>query len=256
VNHWAVIGNWFSVASSGHSNYTFHEHDNGLGVTLSPGETGTFSNTQDASGNSNQSRSAIGSFNNFAFTFQQDQNGEQTSSSTSSLTDAAAGTGSSSNAIQSKTRVSHVSMAGQNINGLAILSNISVYQLTIDYSADHGSDYGPGVASTGNMRFLSRTLVQIAGNSASGTGQKQSSLSVAEWGTTTSNGQTHSWGDPAGTTMSPPPVNLSWPQQQAPPSAAATAHLGQIGELAAGSAAAAGLGATLDRIHGGDAEIA
>ena len=108
-------------------------------------------------------------------------------------------------------------MAGQNINGLAILSNISVYQLTIDYSADHGSDYGPGVASTGNMRFLSRTLVQIAGNSASGTGQKQSSLSVAEWGTTTSNGQTTSWGNPVGGTISPPPVNLSWPSPAAPP---------------------------------------
>ena len=214
---WSMTSNWFSVASSGHSNYTFHEHDNGLGVTLSPGETGTFSNTQDASGNSNQSQSAIGSFNNFAFTFQQDRNGEQTSTWKSSITDAAAGTRSSSNAIQSKTSVSHVSMAGQNSNGLSILSNINVYQLTISYSADHGSDYGPGVASTGNMRFLSRTTVQIAGNSAAGTGQKQSSLSVAEWGTATSNGQTHSWGNPAGTTMSPPPVNLSWPQQQSPP---------------------------------------
>ena len=106
--------------------------------------------------NSNQSQSAIGSFSNFAFTFQQDRNGEQTSTWKSSITDAAAGTGSSSNAIQSKTSVSHVSMAGQNSNGMAILSNISVYQLTIDYSADHGSDYGPGVASTGNTRFLSR----------------------------------------------------------------------------------------------------
>src|SRR5579875_2977405 len=206
-----MTSNWFSVASSGHSNYTFHEHDNGLGVTLSPGETGTFSNTQDASGNSNQSQSAIGSFNNFALTFQQDRNGEKTSTWKSSITDAAAGTRSSSNAIQSKTSVSHVSMAGQNSNGLSILSNINVYQLTISYSADHGSDYGPGVASTGNMRFLSRTTVQIAGNSAAGTGQKQSSLSVAEWGTATSNGQTHSWGKSGNWLLDLPPQPVSGP---------------------------------------------
>lgn len=228
---WAITSSWFSVASSGYNNYTFHEHDNGVGVTLSPGQSGTFSNTVDASGNSNQSQSAIGSFNNFAFTFALTSTGQQSSTTSATIVDTGEGAGSSSQSTRSDSGVTQVSMAGQNINGMAILSSICVYQLKINYFADDGSDYASGGQSSGHIRSLNKTTMQMSGNSAAGTGQQSSSLWMAEWGASSSNGQSSSWGDPAGSTMSSPPVNLSWPSPSAPPPPSPPPTRGNTGNM-------------------------
>jgi hypothetical protein len=55
----------------------YHEDDNGLNAVLQPGESGTFYNSVDNTGNASQSQTEIGTPNNFAFTFQLNRNESQ-----------------------------------------------------------------------------------------------------------------------------------------------------------------------------------
>jgi hypothetical protein len=171
-------------------------------------ETGTFYNSVDATANARQSQTEIGTPNNFAFTFQLNRNESQKTVNNSIVTFAALDTTSTSNASSSKTSISRVEKAGQQVNGVPILSNVDVFQSVVSLVSQDGSSTSPQGQSTGHFRWSNTVVVWLQGNSVAGKGRQTTMVWSSVWGNSASTGP---WGNQAGMGSTLSPVDLSWP---------------------------------------------
>ncbi len=226
--NWTMTSNWFSQSSSGNSNYSYFQEDNGLNAMLMPGETGSFSNTQLTLGSVSQSKTQTGSFDNFSFTLNLTRSEIQTTKSTWSTSIAALGAGNDGSSSSFKVSGTQVDETGQQVNGFQNFSDLKVYQFTVSNGGSDGSSYAPNFQSTTHVRSRSTYRLQLSGSSAKGTGQKTTSEWQAMWGATTNYGRTTPWGNSTGNTFTTT-IDLSWPKVQAPPPPAPPPPPGKTG---------------------------
>ncbi len=208
-----------SVNESSNSSSAYHEQDNGLSDWWWPwGGNAIYRNTQDGTSTSSQSLVENGTLANVAFTRQQNSNQTQTTTN-SSVVSYGDGSGSSSDSSSTTTTVVRNNAVGREINGLTILTSLSLYQSVVGQGWQDGSSYSSWSQSSDHSRWSNSTVTQVSGSSAAGKGQTVSSPWSANWGTTTYAGlASYSWGDPSGNTLAPPPPTWSWPvPRQVPP---------------------------------------